>query len=129
MTEIDVQKHIAYWRDGALKDLAFAEKSILRDREVLYGLFFAHLALEKILKAVVCKQTQEIPPRIHKLVALARLGQVDFSQEQFDFLAIINIYNLEGRYPEMEFPAPSFATAKKYLDKVKEMVEWLVKRL
>ena len=113
MAEIDIDRQIAYWRDGAQKDLIFAEKSILRDRETLYGLFFAHLALEKILKAHVCKTTREIPPRIHKLVALARLGQLDFSQEQLDFLAIVNIYNLEGRYPEMEFPRAFFFNCEK----------------
>ncbi|GAB4501952.1 MAG: hypothetical protein Fur0035_14960 [Anaerolineales bacterium] len=85
MTEIDIQKQIEYWREEAVKSLDFAEKAILRDGEVLYGLFFVHLALEKILKAHVCKQTREVPPRIHKLVALAKIGCLSFSQEQLDF--------------------------------------------
>lgn len=129
MAEIDISKHIAYWRDGAKKDLSFAEKLIFKDKEVLYGLFFAHLSLEKALKAHVCRQTGEIPPRIHKLVALARLGSLDFSQEQLDFLSIVNLYNLEGRYPELDFPGPSLKTTKEYFQKTKEIAEWLIKQL
>jgi hypothetical protein len=129
MTEINIDKHIAYWRDGAKKDLKFAERAILRDREVLYGLFFVHLSLEKILKAHVCKQTEEVAPRIHKLETLAKLGRLDLSQESLDFLAMINVYNLEGRYPEMEFDKPSLVIAKRYFYRTKEMVEWLIKQL
>ncbi|MDO9129157.1 MAG: hypothetical protein Q7U34_04750 [Anaerolineales bacterium] len=52
-----MNKQVAYWKDGAAKDLDFAGRLLERDEEVLYGLFFVHLTLEKAIKAHVCKQT------------------------------------------------------------------------
>jgi HEPN domain-containing protein len=34
-------------------------------------LFFAHLALEKLLKAHVCRATRDLAPRVHALLRLA----------------------------------------------------------
>jgi hypothetical protein len=47
----DIGKQIAYWRDGAAEDWRVAQDLIKR-RQVRHGLFFAHLALEKLLKAL-----------------------------------------------------------------------------
>ena len=66
----DIGKQIAYWRDGAAEDWRVAQDLIKR-RKVRHGLFFAHLALEKLLKALVCRRTQDLAPRIHSLVRLA----------------------------------------------------------
>ena len=126
---MDISKQIAYWKDGAAKDLDLAGRLLEREREVLYGLFFVHLALEKIIKAHVCKQTGEIPPRIHNLLSLAKLGKLELLQEQMDFLGKMNLYNIQGRYPGMEFPAPSLERAMQYFERAKEITEWLIKQL
>jgi len=41
---------------------------------IRHGLFLANLALEKALKALVCKATRDLAPRIHNLVRLAELA-------------------------------------------------------
>ena len=126
---INIEKHVAYWRDTATKDLQFAERLINRDQEIAYGLFFVHLSLEKAIKAHVCKQTKQIPPRIHNLLALAKLGEVGLSQEQRDYSTKMNLYNIEGRYPDMYFPQPSLEKAQEYLATAKEMITWLLNQL
>ncbi|OIO90375.1 MAG: hypothetical protein AUK02_01255 [Anaerolineae bacterium CG2_30_58_95] len=126
---INIEKHVAYWRDTATKDLQFAERLINRDQEIAYGLFFVHLSLEKAIKAHVCKQTKQIPPRIHNLLALAKLGEVGLSQEQRDYCTKMNLYNIEGRYPDMYFPQPSLEKAQEYLATAKEMITWLLNQL
>lgn len=51
---IDVKKEIDYWREGAQKDLQFANRLIERkEEEILYCFFFLHLSLEKAFKAHV----------------------------------------------------------------------------
>jgi HEPN domain-containing protein len=125
----DITRQIAYWKDGAVKDLAFAGRLLNRDGEVLYGLFFVHLTLEKIIKSHVCKQTSEIPPRTHNLLTLAKLGKLILTQEQSDFLGKMNLYNIQGRYPGMEFPSPTLESAKLYLERAKEITEWLINQL
>jgi hypothetical protein len=51
------------------------------------------------------------------------------SPEQKDLLEKMNLYNLEGRYPDMKFPVPSKERAEEYLAQAKEMMEWLTKQL
>jgi HEPN domain-containing protein len=64
---VDISKQINYWRDGATEDWAVAQELIDRDK-IRHGLFIAHLALEKMLKAHVCRKTAELAPRIHNLL-------------------------------------------------------------
>jgi|ERR1041385_3070332 len=127
---IDVEKEIAYWRDGAIKDLQFANRLIAREEEeILYCFFFLHLALEKVFKAHIVKQTKNLPPKIHNLPVLAELGEVKLSQEQMDFCGRINLYNIEARYPNLAIPSPTMQKAKEYFEQTKELMEWLIQQL
>ena len=62
-------------------------------------MFFVHLALEKMLKARVCRATRDFAPRIHALVRLAELGSVILSDDRKDMLTEMTKYNIVGRYP------------------------------
>ncbi len=127
---IDVKKEVAYWRDGALKDLQFANRLILREEEeILYCFFFLHLTLEKAFKAHVVKQTKKLPSKTHNLLVLAEIGEVKLSEEQNDFCGRINLYNIEARYPNLTIPSPTLQRAKEYFEQTKELMEWLIKQL
>jgi hypothetical protein len=128
--EFDVENEIAYWRNLAFKDLNFASRLIAREEEeVLYCLFYLHLALEKIFKAHVVKQTKQLPPKTHNLLLLAEIGKVNLSEEQNDFCGRVNLYNIESRYPNLFIPSPTLQKAKEYFEQTKEILEWLVKQL
>ena len=51
----NIQKQIDYWRNRAMEDYEVA-KNPIDQKKVRHGLFFAHLALEKMLKAHVVKR-------------------------------------------------------------------------
>ncbi len=70
---MDVEKQIEHWRQGSAEDWEVAIK-LVEDGKSRHDLFFAHLALEKILKALVCRQTRDVPPRIHNLSRLSELA-------------------------------------------------------
>jgi HEPN domain-containing protein len=128
--EFDVEKEIAYWRNLALKDLQFASRLIEREEEeMLYCLFFLHLALEKVFKAHIVKQTKQLPPKTHNLLLLAEIGKVSLSEQQTDFCGRINLYNIESRYPNLFIPSPTLQRAKEYFEQTKEILEWLIKQL
>jgi len=128
--EFDVEKEIAYWHRLALKDLQFASRLIAREEEeTLYCLFFLHLALEKIFKAHIVKQTKQLPLKTHNLLLLAEIGRVNLSEEQNDFCGRINLYNIESRYPNLFIPSPTLQKAKEYFEQTKEILEWLVRQL
>ena len=66
-----------------------------------WSLFVGHLALEKILKAHWVKNNAaDIPPKIHHLVRLANEAKLSLTDEQSEFLADVNGFNTEARYPE-----------------------------
>jgi HEPN domain-containing protein len=92
-------------------------------------LFFAHLALEKALKAHVCRHTNDLAPRLHNLVRLAEISDVRPSQDYEDVLAEMNAFNLEGRYPDMLMPPPSLPEARDYLTRTEEVFQWLLSQL
>jgi len=121
---IDIDKQIAYWRDGASEDWDAAQELVGRGR-TRHGLFFAHLALEKLLKAHVCCHTQDLAPRIHPLLRLADLAGLTLSDEQREFLAWFDQYQIEGRYPDTLLPAPSVEMARAEMARAQEVFQWL----
>jgi len=75
---MDLSRQIEYWRHGADEDFEVA-KELLAGKRYRHALFFAHLALEKMLKAHVTQRTGQIPPRIHNLVRLSQVADMSLS--------------------------------------------------
>lgn len=125
---IDIEKQIEFWRDGAHEDLAVARDLVHRSR-VRHGLFFAHLALEKALKVHVCRVVRDLAPRFHNLVRLAELAELNLQSAQLDVLAEMNVFNIEGRYPDTLSPPPSQEEALQYMTRAEEVFQWLINLL
>lgn len=121
---VDIGKHIQHWRSGAEEDWAVAQELVGHDK-IRHGLFIAHLALEKTLKAHVCRATGEMAPRIHNLVRLAENTGLKLSAEQIDLLADVNEFNIEGRYPEMLMAPPTRVEADDYMARIAEVLKCL----
>ena len=64
------------------------------------SLFFGHIVLEKILKALVVQRTGDHAPYTHNLVQLAEVSGATFSADEMMFLQEANTFNMEARYPE-----------------------------
>jgi len=125
---VDIEKQIAYWQRGSQEDWLVAQELVERGRS-RHGLFFAHLSLEKALKAHVCRRTRDLAPRTHNLVRLAELARLSLSQEQLDVLADVSVFNLEGRYPDSFTPALNHSEAQAYLARAREVLTWLMHQL
>ena len=121
---INIQKQITYWREGSHEDFQVASELVELER-TRHGLFFAHLALEKLLKAHICNKTNDLAPKIHNLIRLSQLTQLSYSSEQQNFLARFDRYQIEGRYPE-QLPVPlNVFEAKQELKEAKRLLIWL----
>jgi HEPN domain-containing protein len=125
---VDISKQITYWQDGAKEDFEVARQLINSDR-IRHGLFFAHLAIEKLLKAKFCQTTSKIAPRIHNLVRLAEMSDITTPGPILDILAEMNEFNLEGRYPVPFISPVSKPEAENYIKKTEEVITWLNKQL
>ncbi len=121
---IDIRKQIHQRRNRADEDWQAALELVDLGR-TRHSLFFAHLALEKTLKAHIYRVTNNLAPRIHHLLRLAELTELSLSQNQLDFLARFDRYQLEGRYPDMLPPAPDTETTQEELTIANEMLKWL----
>ena len=75
---MNVKRQINYWRCGAEEDLA-AARSLLEKEHLRHALFFGHLAMEKMLKAHVTRETKSVPLRMHNLVRLAEIAGLPLS--------------------------------------------------
>lgn len=97
--EFNVQKTVSYWFEGAKYDWTTA-KSLFRIKRYPYALFFGHLALEKLLKALVVKQTKGHAPYTHSLPLLASKLTLKISEDMEKKIAGFMEFYLEARYPE-----------------------------
>jgi HEPN domain-containing protein len=125
----DEQKIIKYWAMTSAQDFETAE-ILFGNSRYHHALFFCHLSIEKILKALIVKKTQEAPPLVHDLVRLAERTGIKLSANQKNELAEINAFNIEARYDDFKlsfFKKANKRFASKYINKTRKILKWLVK--
>ncbi|MCC6550689.1 MAG: HEPN domain-containing protein [Ignavibacteriaceae bacterium] len=93
--------------------------------KILYGLFFCHLSIEKLLKSHYVRCTNSLAPKTHDLLYLSRSLDFELDAGQIAFFATLMYYQLVGRYPENLPETPAKEKAQEYLNKTKEIFEWL----
>ncbi|MBX7244915.1 MAG: HEPN domain-containing protein [Candidatus Sumerlaeaceae bacterium] len=125
---MDTAGQVKYWVDGAREDWEAAVDLVHQGR-MRHGLFFAHLALEKALKAHVSLRTNTPPARIHNLVRLAQTAGLALTDDVMDLLADMNQFNLEGRYPQPQQQNISGPGAAEYMKRAGEVLAWLTRQL
>lgn len=121
---------VDYWVKSAKEDFLTAE-TLFSAKRNLACLFFCHLTLEKVLKALYVSKKHTAPPLIHDLVKLA--GSFDLKTNDFtDDLREIGRFNIAARYDDYKFSMYKTATnefTKKYFLKSKEIYQWLKDKL
>ncbi len=122
------EEHVKYWIESAEHDLETAE-SLMISKKYDWSLFIGHLVLEKILKAIfVLKNNNKVPPKIHNLVRLSELANLDLNEDKRYLFDEINDFNLEARYPDYKQEFYKTCTkeyAEEYMLKIKETYRWL----
>lgn len=125
------QKIIEYWSSASKQDFETAE-ILFENKRYHHVLFFCHLSIEKILKAVIIKKTQGAPPLLHDLVRLAEKAEIELSAKQKNELVEISVFNIEARYDNYKFSFYKKANkrfASKYVNKTRKILVWLNKYL
>ncbi|MFH2046369.1 MAG: HEPN domain-containing protein [Pseudomonadota bacterium] len=125
------QKIVEYWSVVSKQDFETAV-ILFENKRYLHALFFCHLSIEKILKAIIVKKTQEAPPLLHDLVRLAEKTEITLSVKQKNELAEISTFNIEARYDDYKFSFYKKANKRftsKYINKTKKILIWLNKHL
>ena len=119
---------IEFWASEAKESFQVASH-LFEKKDYSYALFFGHLAVEKIIKALLVKSTnQHVPPRSHNLLRLVKETHIEITEEQKNALIRITAFNLESRYPDYKKEFRKKCTmqfTEIELEKIKEVFVWL----
>lgn len=127
----DIEKTIQYWRESASYDLETG-KSLIESKRYPYALFFGHLAIEKLLKALVVKVTKEHAPCTHSLMHLASKLALKIPESVSDKLAEFMEFHIEARYPDEKMNFYEKCTeefTRQKFNEIEEVYQWLNQRL
>ena len=128
-----MNEKVKYWTELSDYDMKTAE-AMLQSKRYLYVGFMAHQAIEKILKAYFVNVTDETAPFSHSLSFLAKQSDIykSFSEEQKDFIDLLEPMNIEARYPTHKKQLMESLTGKRcteILNNAQELLKWIMKKL
>lgn len=128
---MDKKQKIRYWLESAEDDWKVSNH-LFEKGDYTYVLFFGHLTIEKILKAIFVDRNNENPPYTHRLVYLGERISLDLTEEQLELFETITDFNMEARYPDEKFSFKKRCTrdfTEKYLRNIEEIKKWLLKQI
>lgn len=121
----------AYWRTEGEEALAVAQH-LLEKGDYSYALFFGHLAVEKLLKALYAQERNDHAPPTHNLQRLASECGLPLNEARTEALLAITAFNVEARYPDLKRTFRVRCTreyARAQTARVEEVLTWLRSRL
>lgn len=123
----DERQIIKYWRATSRQDFETAQ-ILFQNLKYSHALFFCHLSIEKILKALIVKKTLAAPPLIHDLVRLAEKTDIELTKQFKNHLTEINLFNIQARYDDYKLSFYKKAKKRfteKYMHLTQEILECL----
>jgi HEPN domain-containing protein len=127
MKKAGYKRLVEYWKKTAEYDYD-TMKSLVKSRRYASALFFGHIVLEKILKALVVNNTKDHAPYIHDLIRLFQLTGLEMDKDTRKFLDEVNKFNIKARYPEQKLNFYKKCT-KEYCGKRINNINVLYKKL
>ena len=124
---MDRKDIIEYWISEAEESYKVAQH-LFEKKDYSYSLFFGHLAVEKLIKAIYVQKIGEIVPRTHNLLRLAKEAKLSVPEEKHHDLIRITAFNLEARYPDYKKEFRKKCTnqfTKNELVKIGGVFKWL----
>ena len=131
MNEKQTHHVVAYWSKTA-KHNYDTLLSLFKARRYSDSLFFGHLLLEKMLKALVVKKTKTQAPFTHDLIRLQQTAALDLTEEEIQLLNKVNDFNIRARYPDYKLKFYKVCTkeyTQKHLNQITSLYEKLCQKL
>jgi len=126
-----MSKAVEQWVEKATYDLDTA-KAMLRSRRYVYVFFCCQQAVEKAIKAVYVFKKADFPPRLHSLVPLAELTEIELTAERERLFTRLSEYYIRTRYPEQTetlAKTTNRKSAQETLVQTEEVIQWLLSML
>lgn len=111
LNDLQVKKIVVYWKKTAEYDSEIMD-SLFKSKKYYGALFFGHIVLEKIMKALVVQKTKQQAPYVHDLVRLGEIAGIKLSKEEIKLLKEVNNFNIRTRYPDYKLRFYKLCTKK-----------------
>ncbi len=124
---MNTEEIVKYWLNESEDALKVAEH-LYEKGDYSYSLFFGHLCIEKLLKALYVLENKKHAPPIHNLTRLAELAKIELSTELSDKMIEITSFNIEARYPDLKRTFRKICTknfTEEKLNDIKRIYQWL----
>lgn len=96
------QEAITHWVHGSDDALETAQQ-LFQAGKYHHALFFLHLRLEKLLKALIVKKTDVSPLPIHDLLHLTKIADLPITEDEISWLGELSTFNVAARYDDEKF--------------------------
>ena len=73
--------------------------AMFKSGRYIHCVFMCHLAVEKMLKALYIQHFNKLAPKVHNLVYLVEVQQLELSEEPRTFIDSLNKVSIPTRYP------------------------------
>ena len=128
-----MKEKIEYWAEIAEYDLETA-KVMLTGKRFLYVGFMCQQAMEKILKSYYVFMKKVNPPYTHNLNYLANQSGLDvkMTEEQKDFIDLLEPLNVEARYPTHKdrlMQSLNEKRCREIIEKTEGLYQWIRQQL
>ena len=118
-----------YWLESSDED--YNVMNVLHNnKKNSYCLFFGHLVIEKLLKALYAKNNKSAPyaPKSHDLLHLAEKAELKLTERQEDMFDTITRFNMNARYDDYKREFYLMCTdeyTEQQLKNIEEVRTWL----
>lgn len=126
-------KYIKYWIESSENDYD-AMKNLYKSKNYNWCLFIGHLVIEKLLKGLYIKNTNDTIGvlKVHNLLLLAEKSEIVLDEEKLKKLKVINTFNIAARYDDYKkefYNKCTYEYTTEQLRNIEEMREWILKML
>jgi len=125
------QDLVNYWIKSSDYDFEAAE-DLLKAGKFAHALFFGHLAIEKILKALFVQVKEDYAPKTHNLLMLVKSINIEVDDKRLNYIIEINTFNMEARYPDEKLEFYEKCTeefTKNKMNGISGIIKWLKEKL
>ncbi|MFH1838092.1 MAG: HEPN domain-containing protein [Candidatus Kuenenbacteria bacterium] len=128
MIQKDIKNIVKYWIKTAERDFE-TMNGLFKIKRYPESLFFGHIVLEKILKALVVQEIKKQAPYSHDLIGLSELAKINLVEENKDLLDLVNTFNIRCRYPDYKLKFYKKYNNLKYAKEKLNLIQKLYKKL
>jgi HEPN domain-containing protein len=125
----DIEK---YWISSSDDDME-TSAVLFKSKKYVQSMFFLHLSIEKLLKALFVRKNNFEAPFGHNLQILAqKIPGIPFNDKQLEAFAKITTFNIAARYDDYMRNFYKICTADfaaNYLRTGEELIRWLKSHL